>query len=231
MSSLEELRDAILTRDVEDLLANDRRLVGVDISVRVRGGVAHLHGTVRSDDERQLVRRLVGRVRGIHAVWDVLLLPGESRPCILDLGCGSTKQLDWAIGVDRLLLPKVHLVADFEAGLPLDNDSVDQVFAVHVLEHVHNLVGLMNAIHRVLKPKGVLHVLVPNWQHVNAVADPTHVRFFNVQTFKAFCRRGRDVRVFRPLVVTACHDTIYADLQPVKDNTPPSDEELARFFD
>jgi hypothetical protein len=87
-----DLRDRALTSDIHDLLANDRRLAGLRLSVAVRGGVAHLLGAVRSDDERQLVRRLVGRMRGVHAVWDVLGTPEEPPSRVIDLGCGTTKR-------------------------------------------------------------------------------------------------------------------------------------------
>jgi ubiquinone/menaquinone biosynthesis C-methylase UbiE len=123
-------------------------------------------------------------------------------------------------------------VADLEKGLPFDDGEIDGVFASHVLEHVHNLLGLMNEIHRVLKPSGALHVLVPNAQSVNALANPTHVRFFNTQTFKFFCKEYPGSRVFRPGCVTADRDTIFADLYPVAQGAPlPADEELAYFFD
>ncbi len=227
-----ELRDRLLTADIEDLLAHDRRVQGLELTVTVRGGVAHVAGEVPSEDLRRLLRQLIGRVRGIHAVWDVLRLPGEQTPCILDLGCGAHKQRAWAIGVDYYPLPGVDLLAHLERGLPIASDRVDQVFAVHVLEHVHALVPLMNEIHRVLKPDGVLHVMVPHWQFINAVADPTHVRPFCAQTFKYFCRPGPGIRVFRPLAVSTTSDSVLADLQPVKNGQPlPSEEELARFFD
>jgi SAM-dependent methyltransferase len=231
MPTAAALRDAGLADDICDLLTHDERVCAREFTVTARGGVAHLWGRVRSDEERRLVRRLVGSVRGVHAVWDVLQVPGEPAPRVIDIGCGNKKQRSWALGVDRQPLPSVGLVADLEAGLPLADNSVDQVYAVHVLEHVHNLIALLNAIHRVLKPTGVLHVLVPNWGFVNAVADPTHVRFFSSQTFKAFCRDGPGIRVFLPLVVTTTPDTIYADLQPVKDGgPPPSEKHLLRFF-
>lgn len=227
-----ELRDRLLTADIRDLLAHDRRVQGIELAVTVRGGVAHVAGEVPSEDMRRLLRRLIGRVRGIHAVWDVLRLSGEGPPCILDLGCGAQKQHAGAIGLDCYRLPGVDLLAHLERGLPIASDRVDQVYAVHVLEHVHALVPLMNEIHRVLKPDGVLHVMVPHWQFINAVADPTHVRLFCAQTFKYFCRPGPGIRVFRPLAVSTTADSVLADLQPVKNGeSPPSEEDLARFFD
>lgn len=70
-----------------------------------------------------------------------------------------------------------------------------------VLEHVRELVGLMNDTHRALKPDGVLYVMVPHGHFINAIADPTRVRFFHPQTFKYFYREMPGVRPFQPLSV------------------------------
>jgi hypothetical protein len=89
----------------------------------------------------------------------------------------------------------------------------------------------MAEIRRVLRPGGVLHAIVPRWDVVNAVADPTHVRLFHPQTFKYFCvaRSGRPL--FRPLLVACDEASVFADLQPVTgDEEPPDATELARFF-
>lgn len=231
MGQLEDTRDGLMGDEIADLLAHDRRTGDYDLAVRVRGGVAHLSGDVDSDEARSLVRRLAARVRGVNAVWDVLRLPGEAAPRTLDIGCARTKQQPFAFGVDRQRTPAVDVVADFERGLPFAASSIDQIYAVHVLEHIVALIPLMTEIHRVLKPTGVLHVMVPNWQFVNAVADPTHVRFFAAQTFKVFCTPTYAPCVFAPVAVATQPDSIFADLRPVKDGPPPTGADLARWFD
>jgi SAM-dependent methyltransferase len=231
MSRWDDLRDRLLADDIRDVLGHDCRLDARGVAVAVRGGVAHVTGTVGTDDERWLVRRLIGRVRGIHAVWDLLRLPGDGPARALDLGCGSTRQWDGSIGVDCYPLAAVDLLADLERGLPFADNAVDVIFAVHVLEHLHDLLTTMAEIHRVLKPGGLLHVMVPHWQNVIAVADPTHVRYFSPQTFEYLCRPRAGSHRFRPLLVSASSDTIYADLQPVKDGGPGCEDDLvARFF-
>ena len=198
----------------------------------MRGGVAHLHGTVASREERRLLRAMVARIRGVHAVWELLRVADEPEPRCIDLGCGGTKQRATALGIDRHPHPGVDVLVDLERGLPFANRALDQVFAVHFLEHIHNLLGLMNEIHRILVPDGVLHVIVPNCTFVNAIADPTHVRFFHQQTFKYFCRAVPGLRAFRPLAISTMTDNIYADLEPVQPGQPlPDETELARFFD
>ena len=226
------LRDDTLAAELRDRLAHDARTAHLTLDVCVDGAVAHVEGSVASEDERRLLRTLIRRQAGLLAVWDLLRLPGE-RLCVADIGCGDTKQIPWAMGIDCNPNPGVDVVADLEGRLPLDDHTLDNVFAVHVLEHIADLLGLMRELHRVVKPTGVLHVLCPFWRHVNAVADPTHVRFMDAQTFKYFClpkATRPNVPPWRPLLIAQTDDTVYADLQPIKDGTAASPSEIARWF-
>jgi len=224
------LNDRYLEREIAELAASDRRLDGIGaVTLRVDGGVVHLGGSVRQEKDRFLLRQIVGMLRGVQAVWDLLEVSGR-KPLILDLGSGSHKQVPAGIGVDLYVFPDVDVLADLERGLPFADHSVDHIFAVHILEHIHNLIPLMNDIHRVLAETGVLHILAPFWHHSVAVADPTHVRFFGAETFRAFCATKNGIKPYRPLVVSSTEDTVLADLQPVKDGNPPDEDELLRFF-
>lgn len=72
-------------------------------------------------------------------------------------------------------------------GLPFDSDSVDEVRASHFLEHCHDLVFIMNEIHRVLKPGGIVTITVPIVGiGTGAFRDPTHVRYFCRDSFSYF---------------------------------------------
>ena len=64
--------------------------------------------------------------------------------------------------IDVTALPGVNLVCDLAQGLPLESDSMDEVFCVHVLEHIGDLKGIMREFHRVLKPGGTLKIWVPH---------------------------------------------------------------------
>jgi len=72
-------------------------------------------------------------------------------------------------------------------------------------------------------------VLSPWWRHVNAVADPTHVRFLDVQTIKGICARAGSDRYWQPLHAGCDGATVFADLTPAV--VPPDPAQLARFFD
>ncbi|GAB1540750.1 hypothetical protein NUACC21_34190 [Scytonema sp. NUACC21] len=227
--SLGQIRDEVLAEDIRDRLTHDKRTAHLQLVVKVDGGVAHVDGEVNSEEERQFVRNFLRQQAGLYGVWDFLTLPGQQLE-VVDIGCGGQKQRAWFLGVDRVGFPGVDVVTDLETHLPFPNNSFDHVFAIHILEHIHNLLGLMLEIHRILKPHGVLHVLAPHWQHINAVADPTHCRFIDVQTFKYFCHPKSDVMPWRPLMLSASEDTVFADLQPIKNGSPASQEDIARWF-
>ncbi len=230
MGTGERLRDQGLEDDVADLLAHDRRLRRVDVEVGVDGGVVHLRGTVPSEEEHRLLRLLVGRLRNVQGVWDLVRVLEQAPLRLVDIGCGSTLQCEEAIGVDRFASAVTSVVADLEGGLPLATGSVDHLFAVHVLEHVHDPVALMDEVHRVLQPDGVVHLLLPHWRHPNAVADPTHVRYYGPETFRWFCQEHPGHSCFWPLSVSASADTVFADLRPAAPGNAPGATLLARFF-
>lgn len=99
----------------------------------------------------------------------------------IDLGCGL-HPLEGFVGVD--ILSQSDYVIDLEqAQLPFEDASVDEIWASHVMEHIHNLIPLMNECHRVLKVGGIFTILVPLYPHKQAIQDPTHVRYFVEDTF------------------------------------------------
>ncbi|MFQ6014602.1 MAG: methyltransferase domain-containing protein [Anaerolineae bacterium] len=117
----------------------------------------------------------------------------------LDIGCGPEIAEGYE-GMDRVAFEGVQHVHDIEdVPWPFDNESFDVVRASHVLEHMRDLINVMNEIQRVLKPGGVLKIIVPlamdaqgNW-HGEAFQDPTHVRFFVPDTFTYFCGRQETI--------------------------------------
>jgi predicted SAM-dependent methyltransferase len=104
---------------------------------------------------------------------------------VIDLGCGPHK-IPGSFGVDRIPSPNVDLVCDLERFLPLKTDCVDAVHASHLLEHIHNLVGLMEEIYRVCRTGALVDIEVPYFTSRGAFRDPTHVHFISEETFQYF---------------------------------------------
>lgn len=109
----------------------------------------------------------------------------------LNLGCGR-HPLDGWINLDRVAGEGADIVVELGMeSIPLEDHSVDCVFASHVLEHIHDIISAMREIHRVLKPGGYLVAAVPHAGHDGAWDDPTHVRAFTGTSFGYF-----DARVY-----------------------------------
>ncbi len=98
----------------------------------------------------------------------------------LNLGCGRIHLPDH-LNVD-LLGGEVRVDAEH---LPFREGSFEEVFASHVLEHIPDLVGTMHELHRVLKPGGLLKVIVP--LGLRCLYTPAHLHPFNLTSLKNFC--------------------------------------------
>ena len=61
-----------------------------------------------------------------------------------------------------------------------------EVHSAHVLEHIKNLVQLMEEIHRVCKHDAIVVISVPYYTSRGAFTDPEHIRFYTEYTFQRF---------------------------------------------
>jgi SAM-dependent methyltransferase len=93
---------------------------------------------------------------------------------------------DRYLGVDRVPVPGVALVADLDRPLPFADGSVDEIVAVHFLEHVTSLEATLREFHRILRPGGALRVWVPHCFSAIAFGDTTHRRFFTFDSLSQF---------------------------------------------
>jgi SAM-dependent methyltransferase len=102
---------------------------------------------------------------------------GESPGPILDLGCGTGGMLTYlrtfasSVGVDSA--PEaaeacrtrgVPFALGWGTQLPFRDGTFGTVTALDVIEHVPDHVGILNEIHRVLRPGGLLLATVPAYQ-------------------------------------------------------------------
>lgn len=115
---------------------------------------------------------------------------GRETAVRLDLGCGLRKEPGFT-GLDRLALPGVDIVCDLDReAIPLADDSVAEVHSRHFLEHVADLLAVMQEIWRVCRPGARVRIAVPYFNAIGAFRDPTHRRFFTWETFEHFTDSG-----------------------------------------
>lgn len=97
----------------------------------------------------------------------------------LNVGCGRNTLEGW-LNLDSQALPGVDIIADLDAcdsvPLPLAYDSVEEFLLSHVLEHIPNVLPMMQELHRVARHDARMVIRVPHGASDDAFEDPTHVR-------------------------------------------------------
>tara|TARA_E500000178_G_C17015431_1_gene752679 strand:- start:379 stop:1641 length:1263 start_codon:yes stop_codon:yes gene_type:complete len=74
-------------------------------------------------------------------------------------------------------------IADLNDGIPLPDNSVGVLNASHILEHLHDKTKIMGEIYRVLAHGGWAFIEVPSTDGRGAFQDPTHVSYWNENSF------------------------------------------------
>lgn len=104
----------------------------------------------------------------------------------LHLGCGNDKRRGY-INIDSSAEVRPDKIWNLEkTPLPFKKDSVDEVLANHVFEHINNFMPLMRDLYRICKPGAIIKIRTPFYSAWGQYNDPTHVRFFTPFTFNYF---------------------------------------------
>lgn len=104
----------------------------------------------------------------------------------INLGC-SDQFLEGFVGVDAWTPPwatdQNFVKADLRRSWPFGSGCVDHVRAWDIIEHMPDPIHTMNELYRVLKPGGTAEIVVPTTDGRGAWQDPTHVSFWNRNSF------------------------------------------------
>jgi SAM-dependent methyltransferase len=103
----------------------------------------------------------------------------------LYLGAAENKPPGY-LAVGSTEAPDVDLVGDLAAGLDLPESSVGLISAADYLSHVSDKVALFNEFYRLLAHGGMVLALTPSTEGRGAFQDPTHVAFYNENSFWYF---------------------------------------------
>jgi len=104
-----------------------------------------------------------------------------------DLGCGKHPRAGWT-GVDKNPDNAPQVQADLMQPWPFADSSVFAFRASDLIEHLPNKQFTMSEIHRCLVPGGWLLSLTPSTDGRGAFQDPTHVSFWNENSFWYYTR-------------------------------------------
>ena len=103
----------------------------------------------------------------------------------LNVGCGRNP-FDGPEWTNVDITPNSGVVADLEKPWPFPDDSFDELYCSHVLEHIRDPLYFMQEAWRVARAGATMRVLVPYGTSDAAWEDPTHVRPYFVGSFYFF---------------------------------------------
>lgn len=90
---------------------------------------------------------------------------------------------------------EADIVCDLNKPWPIPSNSVGVLRASHIIEHLENPVHVMNEAYRVLAPGGWLFIDVPSTDGRGAWQDPTHISFWNSNSFWYYTRADKQMYV------------------------------------
>ncbi|MDO8667787.1 MAG: methyltransferase domain-containing protein [bacterium] len=104
----------------------------------------------------------------------------------INLGCGDKKNPGF-IGVDRIKTAAADIVHDLDImPYPFDDNSVDEVIADNILEHLTDVIAVMEELRRICKNGAIIKISLPYYKSSGAFSDPTHKHFFTENSFQYF---------------------------------------------
>ena len=94
------------------------------------------------------------------------------------------------LDIDPLCNPD-HLCNISKDPLPFQDNSVSEVKAHHILEHIggDGFFHLIKELYRVCEDGAIIDIEVPHHRHDEFFGDPTHCRFFTIETFRLFSKK------------------------------------------
>jgi hypothetical protein len=105
---------------------------------------------------------------------------------ILDVGCGINK-CPGAIGIDRNPTSRADVLCDLDRfPYPFADSSFDRLVAIHVIEHVSDVIRTMEEFHRLVRDRGRVRIETPHYTDFSSFCDPTHRWHLNTFSFRYF---------------------------------------------
>lgn len=133
---------------------------------------------------------------------------------VLNLGCGRT-YLPEAVNVDRRAALGADIIHDLNSiPWPLPDNRFDTALLMDVIEHLRDIVAVLEETHRVCRNGAQVRIATPHFSCNNSYTDPTHLHHLGYFSFHYFtgehdfdfytAKRFRRIKteiVFRPTLV------------------------------
>lgn len=105
---------------------------------------------------------------------------------IIHLGCGL-KKIEGAVGVDMRSDTQADIIHDLNKfPYPFSNSEFNRVICDNILEHLEDIIKVMEEIHRIAKIGSKVVVIVPHFSSDDSFTDITHKHFFSRRSFDYF---------------------------------------------
>jgi SAM-dependent methyltransferase len=111
---------------------------------------------------------------------------GRQKPKTLDVGCGIRKYAG-SVGIDINPASAADVICDLDRfPYPFADGSFDRLRAIHVIEHLTDVIRTMEEFHRLVKPGGRVRIETPHYTDYSSFCDPTHKHHLNSFSFRYF---------------------------------------------
>ena len=113
-------------------------------------------------------------------IYDMINTEGlRSGYTMLDLG----GRFGCPPGYQSVDLKNADICCDLNRGFPFEDSSIYCIRAFDIIEHLSDKNHTMSEIHRVLRPGGFVLISVPSTDGRGAFQDPSHVSYWNINSF------------------------------------------------
>lgn len=96
-------------------------------------------------------------------------------------------------------LQDADIIADLNEKWPLNTSSVGVIRAYDIFEHLKNPIHVMKELQRVLVPGGFAFIQIPSTDGRGAFQDPTHVSFWNENSFHYYTKQNKAKYINTPV--------------------------------
>jgi predicted SAM-dependent methyltransferase len=150
----------------------------------------------------------------------------------IEIGGGTTPRGDGFINLDCLPCADIQLNLETDR-LPFEDNSIDEAYSAHCLEHVTNAVGVLGEILRVCKAGAIVELRFPHWLHPMASCSG-HVHVLSDRQVEIWCNQPK---MFWPntskrfVFVSPIHYQIDVAFQELRKAFPAlTDEQVAKYI-